>query len=510
MKEQILQLDRHDDVNSARDKIGWTQASRVLLVWPGRGRVLARRLDLVLVKRHAESVGAQLAIVCDDSDVVDHARELGVPVFDTLADARRAHWTRRPPAGFPLPPKSSRPKALERPAPRPLPFRIPFPETLRRAGPVARYVWMAASALAVLGLGAFLFPRATIHLSPMPRDISVSLPLTANTSATEVDPAGVLPARTISATLEASERIATTGTKDVPSTPASGFVVFTNVIGQATTIPKGTGVRTTSGTTVRFTTVENVVIPTGRGQTVRVGITAAEPGPQGNVPAGLINAIDGPLGLQLAVVNDAPTTGGGVEQKAAVTEEDRTRLREQLLAQLTQQAVAKLTAQLGEHERMPVESVKITRIDAETYDRFPTEQAETLALTLRVRASGTTVNGEQAEQLAVEALHAAVEEGYTVIPGSESIAWAREPAVDEQGHLTFELAASAEAAAAIEPEAVRQVVGGESVRDAGRLLADRFPMVSPPVIEVHPSWFPRMPWLAFRIDVIVEPGAGGD
>ena len=34
MKEQILHLDAHDDFISARDKMGWAQTGRVLLVWP--------------------------------------------------------------------------------------------------------------------------------------------------------------------------------------------------------------------------------------------------------------------------------------------------------------------------------------------------------------------------------------------------------------------------------------------------------------------------------------------
>jgi hypothetical protein len=89
MKTYILQLERHDDVTAIRDKIVWSKSSRVLLVWPKRGRVLPRSLDLLLVQRTCLEVGAQLACVADDDDILDHARELGIPVSPGAASVGR-------------------------------------------------------------------------------------------------------------------------------------------------------------------------------------------------------------------------------------------------------------------------------------------------------------------------------------------------------------------------------------------------------------------------------------
>ena len=66
MKTQILQLESHDDAISTRDKMGWGQTRRVLLIWPARGRVLTRQLDLILLLRHSLTLGVQLALVMDD------------------------------------------------------------------------------------------------------------------------------------------------------------------------------------------------------------------------------------------------------------------------------------------------------------------------------------------------------------------------------------------------------------------------------------------------------------
>ena len=56
MKTQILRLEAHDDVISAHDKMQWSQTGRILLVWPEHGKILTRRLDLILLLRHSQSL----------------------------------------------------------------------------------------------------------------------------------------------------------------------------------------------------------------------------------------------------------------------------------------------------------------------------------------------------------------------------------------------------------------------------------------------------------------------
>ena len=73
MKTQIIQLEAHDDIVSTRDKMGWSQTSRIVLVWPNKGKILDRRLDLVLLQRHSMLLGAQLALVTQEEEILFHA-----------------------------------------------------------------------------------------------------------------------------------------------------------------------------------------------------------------------------------------------------------------------------------------------------------------------------------------------------------------------------------------------------------------------------------------------------
>ena len=92
MKTYILRLEPHDDLVSTRDKMGWAKDSRILLVWPEKGRLLNRRLDLILLQRHSRELGSQLALVTRDPEVHYFAPRLGIPVFRSLNKAQGQHW----------------------------------------------------------------------------------------------------------------------------------------------------------------------------------------------------------------------------------------------------------------------------------------------------------------------------------------------------------------------------------------------------------------------------------
>ena len=88
MKIQIVHLETHDDVISTRDKMGWGQTNRIILIWPAKGAILDRPLDLVLLQRHSQSLGAQLSLVTRDEEVCFNAEQLGIPTFPSLRKAQ--------------------------------------------------------------------------------------------------------------------------------------------------------------------------------------------------------------------------------------------------------------------------------------------------------------------------------------------------------------------------------------------------------------------------------------
>ena len=77
MKTQLIPLETHDDLISIRDKMSWAKTPRILLVWPSKGQVGVRPLDLTLLRRHAVSLGAELGLVTRDAEIYAAARRMG-------------------------------------------------------------------------------------------------------------------------------------------------------------------------------------------------------------------------------------------------------------------------------------------------------------------------------------------------------------------------------------------------------------------------------------------------
>ena len=54
---------------------------------------------------------------------------------------------------------------------------------------------------------------------------------------------------------------------------------------------------------------------------------------------------------------------------------------------------------------------------------------------------------------------------------------------------------------------LRELVRGQPVPLSQLRLANALPLSTQPIIAVNPDWYPRLPWLPFRIDVVVAGGA---
>lgn len=491
-----------------RDKIGRVQTDRVLLVVPprrGSRHVFGRQLDLLLVQRHAAQLGAKLALVTDDPLVSDYADALGIQIFDKVDDSHLQAW------------RTKRPQAPVR-----QPSGLPDPEVEAPIFHWPRPKWLQSRRLGLAG-GAFLFfnivalvtmllaltlPGAHITLVPRTQTLTTQLALTADPAQTELDPVtNTIPARVVTAIISGETEVATTGTVDQAIQKAGGLVTFTNLTKLPVRIPAGTAVRTTSGSPIRFVTQQDVTLDPTKGATGRASVLATDAGPRGNVGTGQINTIEGPLAVQAAVTNEAATTGGEVQSVAAVTEADRQRAKDELLTQLRQQGYAQLLTQLGATEFAPIESVAIASVVDQTYDHFTGEQADRLKLQLRIKVSATAVDEDTAFKAGQAALDSQLDQVLQYIPNTTSFTRLPGVTVDTEGRVKFDITGQAQASAVISAEDVRAAAQWQLAETSADKLAERFPVVVQPKVEVWPDWFPRLPWLPWRITVDILPEA---
>lgn len=467
----------------------------MLLVWPAKGHILNRRLDLILLQRHSQALGVQLALVSQDADVRYHARQLGILVFDSAHQAQESRW-RRPARRDSktkihlLAPNRPDISLLERPK-----RESPPPSTL------SRLALFGLGVLALLSIPIVLLPSADIQLSPQVMTQETTLQVEASESTQRVKLSGQIPIHLVSVIVEGQDSIETSGTAPIPEHAASGSAVFTNLTDHPISIPAGTVV-STRGATVRFETSRAGSLPAGPGQTLALPIQALQPGRLGNLPEGKIQAIEGSLGIDITVTNPNPTAGGSDLSSPVPTPLDQSRLHDLLEAALEQSALAELQAKLNPGDILLED--QSTQVLETTYDPQGFVPASLLNLRLRLEYQAPIVRGSDLEALATSILDASLPSGYSPVSGTLEIEHLTSPKWFNASTSRWQMRAQRQIRAQVVDEQATQLAVGLSPAQAGQRLADSLPLAEPPHITLFPAWWPRMPFLPFRIFITSE------
>ncbi|MGD8627434.1 MAG: baseplate J/gp47 family protein, partial [Anaerolineae bacterium] len=400
--QQVIYLEVNDDLPAIRDLLEGAQARRVLLVVPGGSTVFREPINLRILRRYAANLALDVALVTRDSRSRQLAKEEGIPVLSSIRRGRRSRWR----LGAPNRSAAQRAAAARVDGLREGRGDVGYGDTaIVWAGRILGILLFIFLLVLVFSLAVLLVPEADVTLVPYREVVEVSLQLRADPEAEKASLSSLtVPARVLEAEVEDTGQIATEGKRDAPDAPAIGTITFINQTADPLTINPGAIVRTATGTTVRFRTTTTATVPAGVGGTTNAEIEAIQPGPVGNVDQATITEVEtSELRGKVRVINEQPTTGGGVRQVGVVTRADMDRLKGQLLQQLQQQGYLELQRQLGEQEFLPPESMTV-EIMAEVYDQFLDTEADVLGLQMRILVSGTAVDRANANLLAYEAL----------------------------------------------------------------------------------------------------------
>ena len=500
MKTQIIQLEPHDDTISVKDKLGWSQTGRVALVWPARGQLMDRRLDLVLLQRHSQSLGVQIALVTTDHEVRFQAATLGIPVFRSVRKAQTERWRRKrriTPRAQPPVSGAERLSRIETLLADPLHHGR---ESRPLSQPVRIGIFTLA-VIAVLSIAAVLIPSAEIYITPAAKLQQIELAVQADDSVEEINLTGVLPAKWIDVSVEGRGSTQTTGIVSIPIGYATGEVVFQNLTDQAVIIPPGTVV-STANSSQRFMTQREARVPAGAGQETITQIKAITPGSSSNLTTGRIVAIEGELGVLITVHNLSPITGGSMAPSQAPNSEDRNRLRGDLITSLAQNALQEIQDTLEPGDIMLAETPTLVRVVSESYNPSELQPASELELTLRLDFKVPYVSAEDIDSMANSILDANLPSGYAATPGTMNIEQLTAPIFDNGVSSFWRIRFSRELQSEPSDEQVISLVLGRRPEYASQLLTDNLSISGTPRFETSPSWWPVIPFVPIRIEVI--------
>ncbi|NMB90266.1 MAG: hypothetical protein GYA17_18045, partial [Chloroflexi bacterium] len=314
---------------------------------------------------------------------------------------------------------------------------------------------------------------------------------------------GGIPARVLSVEVEGQDEIPSRGSVSLPDQRASGTVLLRNLTDQEIELPGDTVVRTSTQTPVRFRFTDSVHIPAGQDQEVAAAIAAVDPGASGNVPAGAIQAIEGAYGLRVTVTNPQETSGGSDRSSPAPDAQDYRQLRSRLLESLEQTALDDLSRQLDAGQQIVQGTLQMVSVVSETRQPGPGEPGDRLNLTLRVEYSAWVIRNEDVRQLVTTAMDAGLPQGFRGI--NESLFFT---ALDEADLVSGAAHWNIRAARMIQTdwkaEQIIRAVLGQAPLAAAQALQSQLSLDGAPEIVVWPAWWPRLPFLPFRIEVMAQ------
>lgn len=500
MKIQIIQLDEHDDIISARDKMAWCKTARILLVWPKEGKILTRHLDLVLLQRMSISLGSQLGLISRDRELNANADDLRIPVFTSVARAQRSYWKHNRTRPHP---------ELALKSPREL--RTTYVQT-RQIVPheiKAKFVRIgvfSSGLLAVLMLLAAFIPGAKVSITPNTSTQHIVFQVFASELIQASNLIGNLPLKKISIDVEGKDSLPTSGQVAVPITAAAGYVEFSNLTDQAVEIPEGTTVIGGMQIKVRFTTTRSGQMPAGLGKSAIIPVKALLPGEEGNLSARSIDAIDGSLGLSLGVTNTSAMSGGSSKPGSAVSEVDLITLENRLKKTLLQTATDHVMSLL--HPQDQIVPKTLTQVSILDESHFPKvgQPGDVLTLSLHAEFSAYYLSGNDLQSLALTVLDANKPGGYLPINNAIKIKPIDEPSIDSNNAVQWKYQAERTLQAAIDTQKAVALIPGLSPKDATQHLVASLNLTKNPVINLFPGWWPRLPLLPLRIAITVTEG----
>jgi hypothetical protein len=508
MKTLILKLERHDDITSVRDKMGWAKNSRILLVWPDNESLMNKRLDLVLLQRRSQELGAQLALVSKDQEVLFHGLQIGIPVYKTLRKAQSQHW--RVPYRF----RNKKPPDLDKLRRMIDKNLITMPvrpaQNAHTMNPWVRLLFFALGVIALLAIAATLAPSAQVSLTPKMLVQDVIIDAHTNAEIEESNLTGAVPSEMVSAIVEGRDSIQTSGSIRLPDQYAVGEAIFKNLTDQPVEIPKGTVVRPIGQRAMRYMTLRDVTAPAGPGNIVNVPIRCLTPGIGGNLPAETLAAIEGNFGTKLSVVNLEPISGGSDRTEPAPNQNDRQQLAAQLRKSLEDTAKKEIKAKLEPGDLIIPSSLTLVETVDENYQPVDQQPSDLLTLIWQLRFQAAVIRHKNIEKMVQSVFDANLPAGYVSIPGSLQLEATEDPQSAGGEGYSWKIHASRRLQAEIsESQAVRLALGSTPEQAVDR-LQEAMPLELEPQVFLKPEWWPRLPVLPFRIMILSAPKINPD
>jgi hypothetical protein len=291
---------------------------------------------------------------------------------------------------------------------------------------------------------------------------------------------------------------------EVATAKAGGAAQLQNLSAARLLVPAGTVVYSLTPELRRYVTLQDTPLDVGSNSTVAVPIEAVDAGADGNLPADSLVGAEGSLSASVAVSNPEVISGGKSDPLSVPSEADRDQLRAALEEALQAQAQAGIEATLQEGDILLPGTLALKSIEREEFDPAAGLAASLLTLTLEATYHGEYVRGADLRVLATIALDAQMPSGYVPKEGTLRMHVNEISATAASQPIRLQLDLRRTLNRRIDSTRGNRIVRGFSPGRASQLLQEALPLATAPEIRLTPSWWPWMPLIPFRIEMIAS------
>ena len=171
---------------------------------------------------------------------------------------------------------------------------------------------------------------------------------------------------------------------------------------------------------------------------------------------------------------------------------------------MTLRAREKFAAELNSGDLLFDATLEITQILSEKYDPPPGAVGAKLTLSMQTEYSIQYASSADLTQLATLAMNASLPAGFSPASSAVTVQPLSDPFLESDGTLHWNMRAERNIVESFDSVRVTELVQGLGRRKAQANLDENLPPDSAPKIQFSPNWWPYVPLLPFRIEVVTE------
>jgi hypothetical protein len=492
MKTTILPVTKSDDLYSIQDKLTWNKSGRVLLKLEGDNTLFLSRKELALLVRFAKNLGSQLGVISESRAIRITAQRYGIPVFNSLREAQQKGWqqTKQNPLTKDEQRRVAHLSTISKFI-RPLHKEPPF---------LVRIFIFLIAVCAVISLVVFFIPSVSIEIQTEQTTQSLEVPVKAKPSITEIDMAGTLPIQIHQLEQTLDDQIDCTGSVDVAVSKAAGDLLIQNLTENELNIQAGTIFSSSKAPDLRFTSLEDAVLPAGINETIRISVEAVLRGKESNLPANQIDAVEGDLGLFISVSNPETLSGGENLSSRSPTQADLTKLHTRMTSSLLTQANSAFVAESTDGEIYIPGSARLVEILDESTDPQIGQPSEVLRVSQQAKFEGWFIRKADLEQVLMSMLDIQLPENEQALDSGLNYKATQRPIIRDD-LVEWQFQVDRTILQKVNINEIRRNLVGKGTDEIGDILAGQGLKEGQVTIHVFPSWWKQVPFLESRIEV---------